>query len=311
VAGSLGVDPTIKRLLGQEKGAALTQTFDDECLANSDAQIHSGNVAWRHIQAECTDDVPAILATLAPNGPFAYTPSPIPQEGPDDPPLVRFQTTYAGIEEAYEALHVRIGVRDMRSIVEIRGDWYTFMYGEASREHRDTGEISGAMTAVIFPTLGKLGITGELNWMAGANDAGHARPRGDCSDDLRVLARHEEFLDMLRKGDVDSLVKATHPKAQVGIRDYVTDSRTITDIHDVDGVKRYLTAFYDRYNVQGLELVERYVNYWSAFSELRWTVDDRTSGHVAQFNTIEISDIDDAGVFRARIGHGTDVKVLS
>jgi hypothetical protein len=288
----------------------MTQTFGKDCLANSEAQIHSGNMAWQHLRAEFTDNVPAILATLAPNGPFAYTPAPIPQ-GPDDPPLERFQTTYAGIKDAYEALHVGFGVRDMRSIVEIRGDWYTFMYGEVAVEHRETGETYRSMTAVLFPTLGQEGISGELNWGAGANDAEHARPRGDCRDDLRVLGRHEEFLNMLRKGDIERLVQATHPKTQVGIRDYVTDSRTITDIHDLDGVQRYLTAFYDRYNVRDLELVQRYVNYWSAFAELRWTVDDRPTGHVVQFNTVEITEIDDAGVFRARIGHGTDGKVLS
>jgi len=282
----------------------------NDCLADSDAQIHSGNRAWRHIRAELTDKVPAILATLAPSGPFAYTPAPIPQ-GPDDPPLVRFQTTYAGIKDAYEALHIDFGVRDMRPIVEIRGDWYTFMYGEVATELRKTGRTYPSMTAVLFPTLGQEGITGELNWGAGANDAGHPRSRGDCRDDLRMLGRHDAFLDMLRTGDIESLVKATHPKTQVGIRDYVTDSRTITDIHDVDGVQHYLSAFYDRFRVGELELVQRYVNYWCAFAELRWTADDRTNGHVVQFNTIEITDIDDAGVVRARVGHGTDVKVLS
>jgi hypothetical protein len=35
-----------------------------------------------------------------------------------------------------EALHVRIDARDTRSIVELLGDWYTFMYGEITREHR-------------------------------------------------------------------------------------------------------------------------------------------------------------------------------
>ena len=282
----------------------------NDCVAKSDAQIHSGNRAWRHIRAELTDNVPKILATLAPSGPFAYTPAPIPQ-GPDDPPLVLFQTTYAGIKDAYEALHIDFGVRDMRSIVEIRGDWYTFMYGEVATEVRKTGKTYPSMTAALFPTLGQEGITGELNWGAGANDTGNPRSRGDCRDDLRALERHESFLDMLRTGDIEGMVKATHPKVQVGIRDYVTDSRTITDIHDVEGVQRYLAAFYDRYQVRELELAQRYVNYWCAFAELRWTAEDRTSGHVVQFNTIEITDIDDAGVFRARIGHGTDVEVVS
>jgi hypothetical protein len=98
----------------------MTEDGNDDCIADSDAQIHSGNRAWQHIRAELTDNVPTILATLAPSGPFAYTPPPIPQ-GPDDPPLVQFQTTFAGIKQAYEALHVDFGVRDMRSIVEIRG----------------------------------------------------------------------------------------------------------------------------------------------------------------------------------------------
>jgi hypothetical protein len=98
----------------------MTEVGND-CFAQSDAQIHSGNRAWKHIRTELTDNVPSILATLAPSGPFAYTPAPIPQ-GLDEPPLVRFQTTYAGIKDAYEALHIDFGVRDMRSIVEIRGD---------------------------------------------------------------------------------------------------------------------------------------------------------------------------------------------
>jgi hypothetical protein len=185
------------------------------------------------------------------------------------------------------------------------------MYGEVATEIRKTGRTYPSMTAVLFPTLGQEGITGELNWGAGANDVGNARSRGDCSDDLGTLERHESFLDMLRTGDIEHLVKATHPKIQVGIRDYVSGSRTITDIHDVEGVQRYLAAFYDRYQVSDLELVQRYVNYWCAFAEVSWTAYDRTTGHVVQFNTIEITDIDDAGVVRARVGHGTDIRVVS
>ncbi len=287
----------------------MTQTFSNEYVAEGDAQIRSGNTAWRHIRSEFTDSVPQILATLAPEGPFAYTPPASPQ-GPGEPALVSFKTTYEGIKETYEDMHRVVGVRDMRAVVEIRGDWYTFMYGQGEGLVRGSDLTVQSMTAVMFPTLGQEGITGELIWGSGAADSSELRARNDYSEEVRVLARHEELLHMLRGGDVDGIVKATHPKAQIGIRDYVTDSRTVTDIHDIDGAHKYLTAFYDRYNVRDIELVQRYASYWFVFSELRWTVEEIESNERAQFHTIEITDIGQDGVFRARIGHGTDLKSI-
>jgi hypothetical protein len=37
---------------------------------------------------------------------------------------------------------------------------------------------------------------------------------------------------------------------------------------------------------------------------------DKTVGATAEYHTIEITDINDDGVIRGRIGHGTDPKVI-
>jgi hypothetical protein len=288
----------------------MTQTVH-EFIEDGQDRITAGNVAWRHVHSEYTDDVPTILDTIARGGPVAYTAYGGLQENPtaDEPPHVTFRTTFEGLEAAYWDLHRVIGVRDMKSVVEIRGDWYTFMYGQAESLVVDAGVTARTPTAVIFPTLGQDGITGELIW-AGYAGQGSDRPRDGLSDELHVLARHEELMDMLRAGDVDTIVKATHPRAQIGIRDYVRESRTVTDIHDVDAAREYLTAFYARYSVRELELVERYASNWFAFAELRWTVDDANTGRRVQYHTAEITDITESGNFRGRIGFGTDYKVL-
>jgi hypothetical protein len=195
------------------------------------------------------------------------------------------------------------------STVEISGDWYTFMYGQAESIDLTTGVTRFSPTAVMFPSLGLEGITGEL-LLGRPADLTEARPSGELGRELRVLAAHEKLIDMLRNGDVDGIIRLTHPKTQVGVRDYVNETRTVTEIHDVGAARAYLTSYYERFTVRSIEPIDRYVGDYFSFAELRWTVDDSRTGQTLQYHTAEMTDIDDHGIYRARIGMGTDPKVL-
>ena len=114
---------------------ALEQRF---ATKHEDIQVRNGNIAWWHINSEYTDVVDEVMATLAPDGPYAYTVLPsAPEAGAI--PQQAVLTTRDEIHACYENLHRVIGVRGMRSVVELRNDWYTFMYGLGEAFDKATG----------------------------------------------------------------------------------------------------------------------------------------------------------------------------
>lgn len=273
-----------------------------------DGRVKSGKAAWEHIESEYLDVVDDIIATLVPDGPYAYT---LPWDYTDNGtiPYQHFATDLATLREGYESLHRVTVVRSLQAIAEVRSDWYTFCYGLGEGLVKPTGQIAHTPTAVLFPTMGQSGITGELIWRRCSTGAPFTGGNeGPLAAETAVLGRHEAYLDCLRRGDAEGAAALHHADAQIGVRDYITDSGTIAGMHSSAEYRAFLEQLFARYEIVDVQMVERVGYDWFVFAELLWLVREKGGARrVCKFHTIDIAEVLPDGLFASRIGHGTEV----
>lgn len=281
----------------------------EDLLVSSDLQVQSSETAWKHVRAEYVDIIDDILATLAPSGPYAYTVSPKVEEG-RELPTQRIVTTFDEISASYHGMHRFAAVVAIRPVAEINASWYTFVSGRGRGREKATGAESERPVVVIFPTMGSEGITGELFWGKTQKDS----MPGDAADGFlasryAVGGVHATLLDAYRKGDIDTIVEKAHPEIQGGVRDYVSHSGTLPEMHSKDDLRAHLEAFYEEYSVLSIDVVHKHFDDWFFFHELRWTVEARrgpNTGKRFRHHTAEYAEVSAAGLVVAHIGHGTD-----
>ncbi len=73
----------------------------DPALLRSEAEaaLHAADQSWTHMEAEYAGDIPRLMKTLTPHGPYAYTI--MPRVLPDGGVSMPIITTYEDIEAAY------------------------------------------------------------------------------------------------------------------------------------------------------------------------------------------------------------------
>ncbi|MET0238502.1 MAG: hypothetical protein ABW184_01270 [Sphingobium sp.] len=284
-----------------------------------DIRVRNGAIGWRHIESEYLDVVEDILDTLVPDGPYAYTVSPgtvAAADGYAIPagtiPHQTFVSTKQGLRESYESLHRFSAVRGMEAIAEVRGDWYTFFYGLGEGLVKPTGQIVYSPTILLFPTMGKDGITGELFWSrTGVGACYDGGREGPLAVQTAILAKHEGLLEALRNADAAAVASFYDPGAQIGIRDYLDDAPTLVDLHSADEFKHYLERFFARFRIVDIGVVQRLVQDWFVFCELLWVVEDRQNpGRTLSFYTADHGEMRSDGLLATRIGFGTDAVTL-
>lgn len=279
-----------------------------------DARVRSGDAAWAHIEAEYGNVVEDIMETLVPDEPYAYTV--IPTGAPDPTraiPFQRFVSTRADLRTAYEDMNRFAATRPMQAVAEIRGDWYVFIYGLAQGLIRAIDQVIFAQTAVLFPTMGRSGITGELLWNRSALGPAYTGGRdGPLAAETAILEQLEALLTGLRSADAGAVARLFHPQAQIGIRDYVDDTGPpLAEMHSAEALRCHLERFFSRFHVHEISLVQRLITDWFAFAELLWIVEDKQQpGQRYAFYTAEHAEVRPDGLFASRIGHGTDRKPI-
>jgi hypothetical protein len=315
----------------EEKDVSTVRVFDvdpDLLRRDAEAALHASEETMTHIEAEFVGDVPGLMKTLKPQGPYAYTESwrlNVEPNGSFEIPTV---TSYDEVEEGYTTWHNTADTLNWLSVVELRGEWYTFHEGVSDLRVHATGEFhqagAGGRTSIgLFPVGKGQGITGELiigqyprgTLGIGASSSPYANKQ--LSDEERfefrrdIVHRHDHYLQALQSGDVDGLVMDLSDDAQAAIRDYVADTGTIINLRGQDANRAYYSAFADKYEVLSVDLLRRVVLDWYVFAELRLTVrprQDSTGGDPLACNTAEFFCTGHDGRFLVRIGHGTDLE---
>lgn len=286
---------------------------DPELLrASAAAALHAAEQTRVHIEAEIAGKIPELMETLVAEGPYAYTI--MPEFNPDGTVRAPALTTWDDIREAYEIVRGRSDLLSSEPLVEIRGTWYTFHEAVSTGWVKGTPEpSSGVETLALFPVSTAKGITGELVWprlpglLLGRGDAPNDSPTDPREQRRQTLKLHDRYIDAIRTADVDALLDTLNDDVQGAVRDYVNDTGTLIELGGKEAHRAFYGALFDKYEVQSVDLLERVVQDWYVFAELRLNVvsrddpDSRLAFHIAEFLVLAKD-----GRFIVRIGHGTD-----
>ena len=289
--------------------------IDPELLRRSaDAQHHAFAESWDHITKESTGHVPTILATLVPNGPWAWAIMTHPQaDGSINLPV---HTNYEGIEKMYHMIRGASDVLSVEPIIDVRGTWYSFQEDYARSRVKATGEERGFEMLLVLPVTRGPGITGELAWTKMdrallGKDLPLAEPTKTPLDMRRhMLALHDQFLDALRANNASAMTAGFSTGCQSAVRDYVEDTGTITGLDDIEGLRTHYEKFFELFEIQSAEVLQRVVQDWYLFAELRLEVVARSgddAGERLAFHTASLFVPGKEDKFIVHIGHGTDL----
>jgi len=286
---------------------AAMHSLHQEAVSHAHLAERSGELMWEHIRAEWTQDVQQVTDTLATDAPLAWT---FAAPGEDDGSFFFLAgTTVDAIRQQYEWLRESIELHDWDALLEIRQGWYTMTQGVCTLTQVPGGKESKGETVTMFP-VGEDGILGELQVTTVGRMADGRLPSDGGTlpvQRLDALAAHERYLDALRAGDVDRIVAAHSPKGAVAIRSYLADESSLVNASDLDELRAYFDAFFERFRVVDIGLVVRMAEAWYVFAELRWTVEERAGQRrTLEFCTAELSPIDPEGRYWVRTGAGTD-----
>jgi hypothetical protein len=287
---------------------------DPELLRRSaSAQLHAFGEVADHLTKEETGHIPTILGTLVPDGPWAWAIVPFTNaDGSFDLPL---QTTHEGIEQMYGIIRGHSDVLGTEILAEIRGSWYVFADAYSHMRIKETGEENRIENVLMLPVTSGPGITGEIAfWNMGREMLGKDLPLAPALSpvDMRrhLVTLHDGYLEGMRWGDADAMVASFSVSAQAGIRDYVDDTGTLTHLDDVDGMRRHHDAFFARYDVQAVDVLERIASDWYLFAEVRVEAVARAGelrGERVAFHTGELLIPGRENKFMVQLGHGTDL----
>jgi hypothetical protein len=283
---------------------------DPELLRKSaNAAVHAAEQAWIHMQAEYAGRVPELMATLTAEGPYAYTI--IPEVHADGGIKLPIIVTGEGIRQAYTLIRGASELICSEPLVEIRGTWYTFTEALNRGRLKGSDVTAESETVALFPSSTGKGITGELVWVRTPRSKLGRGPRTAVADvpemqlRRRLLALHDRYVNALRAADIDGLLETMDDSVQAAVRDYVSDTGTLTSLDGKEAHRGYYRSLFNKFDVLSAELLDRVVQEWYVFAELRVTLRQRGGGTVA-FHTAEYFVPAHDGRFIARIGHGTD-----
>ena len=276
------------------------------------AVAHAYEQSIVHVEAEIKGVIPELMETLTPEGPYGYTI--MPEVHPDGGVRLPILSTRKEIEGAYKMIRGASNLLTVTPLTEIRGTWYTFQDNISRGELKSTGDRGAHRTLALFPSGTGTGITGELVWIQVPPSAlgGGATPEPAAEEMFRrenVYLQHERYLEALRVGDLEGVLATLHDRVASAVRDYVENTGTLTTLEGREAHRAYYEAFFQRYDVAAVEVLDRVAEDWYVFAELRIRANVREgdgAGRSTAFHTAEFHMPANDGRFIARIGHGTD-----
>ena len=289
----------------------IVQSMHEEAVRHARLAERSGDLTWKHLYAEYTQDIEKVLATLATGEPLTWT---LPQMVADDGTITYLASqNMTEIRGQYQDLRHFVEIHGWEAVVELRQGWYTLTHGVVTLKILESGEFTRNQTVTMFP-IGADGILGEVQ--IGAIGI---RPQLDAklvaaSDDsvlpqerLEALASHDRYVEALRNADVPAIVAANRTNGAAAIRNYLTEESSVLNTAGSAQLGEYFTEFFDRYKVVDVGLVNRVAESWYVFAELHWTVKERAGARrTLEFCTAETSPLDEDGRYWVRTGSGTD-----
>ena len=288
------------------------QSIHEEAVTHAHYAKKSADMAWGHLAAEYTQDLEQVLDTLATAEPLTWT---LPEMVSDDGSTSYLVgTTIDEIRGQYRALRQIVEIYGWEPIVELRQGWYMMTEGITTIKNLASGEITHNQTVTMFPA-GRDGILGEVQ--IGNVAARTAPPAGkpDLDPSGQPLPQrrreakifHDAYIDAFRREDVAAIVAANRHNGAAAIRNYLTGESSVLKTAGAEQLGAYYKAFFEKYAVRDVQLVNRITESWYVFAELHWTVEERAGARrTLEFCTAETSPLDTEGRYWVRTGSGTD-----
>jgi hypothetical protein len=294
-----------------EMSDKIAQSLNEEAVAHAYLAERAGDLSWRHIFSEFTQDPVQIAATLASDAPIAWT---LALESPEHGGAYRFRTgvTIDEVRERYEELRSDLEIHGWEPMLEIRTGWYMMSQGVSLLRIAATGQMRKGETVVMFP-VGVDGILGELQVGTVGRLPDGTAPVDEDRLPLRrmaVLAEHEEYIVALRAEDVDRIVGGHMDDAAIAIRNYLTDESSLLNVAGHAAIREHYIRLFEKYHVVDVQLVNRVAETWYVFAELHWKVEERSTGRLLEFCTADLNSIDADRKYWVRTGAGTDPVAL-
>jgi hypothetical protein len=289
--------------------------IDPEVLASGAvASAHAYEQAIVHvgeeIKARDPSNLTALMASLAPSGPYAYTI--MPRLGADGSVQLPILTTREEIEGAYGFIRGLSDLHEVIGLTEVRGAWYLFQDAMTVGGPKDSDVRNHRQTLGLFPSGAEHGITGELVWLRqpreqlGAPDDAVVAADDELHGRLLVQQRFAQYLDGLRANDLEALLEPVHDLAGSAVRDYVTGSGALVELTGKDAHRAWYGQLLALYEVQSVQVLHVVTDDWYVFAELRLVVAPRAGGPTKAFHVAEFHVPARDGRFIARVGHGTE-----
>lgn len=274
--------------------------------AHEQAVVHIGE----EIKARDPSNLTALIGSLAPSGPYAYTI--VPRVGADGSVQLPILTTREEIAEAYEFIR---GVSDLHEVVgltEVRGTWYLFQDAMTVGSPKDSDVRNHRQTLGLFPSGTEHGITGELVWLRlprtqlGAPDDVEVAAEDELHDRRAVRDRFEAYVAGLRSNDLEAMLEPMHDGVASAVRDYVSGSGALVELSGKDQHRAWCTELLAAYTIDDVQVLTTVAQDWYVFAEMRITVTPRGGTGPLAFHVAEYYVPARDGRFIARIGHGTE-----
>ncbi len=262
------------------------------------------------IKARDPSNLTALIGSLAPDGPYAYTI--MPRILPDGTISLPVLSTREEITEAYSFIRGLSDVHEVAGLTEITGTWYLFQDSLTVGGPKGTDVRNDRHTLGIFPSGAEPGITGELVWLRvprsqlGFADDVEVLEEDDLHARRLVLDRYRQYLKGLQANDVDAILEPLHDGVASAIRDYVGATGTLIELTGKDAHRDWYSDLLTTYEIHSARSIQLVTTEWYVFSELRILAERRDSGAAFAFNTAEFHVTAKDGRFIARIGHGTE-----
>ena len=278
------------------------------------AAVEAYDKAVGHVNEEISardpNNLTALIGSLAPEGPYAYTI--VPRILPDGTVSLPVLSTREEIAEAYAFIRGMSDLYEVAGLTEITGSWYLFQDALTVGSPKDTDIRNDRHTLALFPSGAEPGITGELVWLRvprsqlGSADDVEVLETDDLHARRLVLGSYQQYLEGLRANDVDAILGPLHDNVASAIRDYVDETGTLVELTGKEVHRDWYSQLLAKYEVRSARPIQLVTTEWYVFSELRIQVARRDNGAPFAFNTAEFHVTAKDGRFIARIGHGTE-----
>lgn len=274
--------------------------------AYEQAAIHIGE----EIKARDPTNLTALIGSLAPTGPYAYTI--MPRVGADGSVQLPVLTTREEIAEAYAFIRGLSDLHEVVGLTEVRGAWYLFQDAMTVGGPKDTGSRNHRQTLGLFPSGVEHGITGELVWVRtprtqlGAPEDVEVVAADDLHGRRLVRDRFVQYVEGLRANDIDALLEPLHDGAASAVRDYVKGGGSLVELAGKDQHRAWFGELLAAYEMRSVQVLHLVTEDWYVFAELRVTVAPRGGSGTLAFHVAEFYVPAKDGRFIARIGHGTE-----